>query len=420
MPTPLLDLLRLALDSHRVAIGIDQDNADLLLYECHLLVVSRFLFLTFDSNTAQVLTSLAEATSEGRGATQTNQDEALQLFREGLELFERCLGLQEFQLTEQASVRAEKSAEADGENVDMSRGNETETSEGEQWTALVEPVTKDALVDTVLAQMETLTAICTLVSSEMFSDFAWVDEYYRSILRDKIAVYVDGTERHHEAALTTAKFMCTLLDAGFRGGQLDATTYERELVAAFNQDVDLSNDPHGLCDKADAEITFITSVQAALQENLRTDPDNLSQLYTLSWKHLSIALNNLATASTIPVVQNLPGVHLRRGDCELLRYRLAETPASFDVAIKSAATLIKNAEIYYRGSARLARNEGAVDEELEASVKEAIAASIAGNAGKLSELLSGQTEAVPEIIEDMRDEGLLSKESVALIRNFLG
>ena len=32
LPTPLFDLLQIALDSHRFALKIDQDNPDLLLY----------------------------------------------------------------------------------------------------------------------------------------------------------------------------------------------------------------------------------------------------------------------------------------------------------------------------------------------------------------------------------------------------
>ena len=32
LPTPLIDLLQTALDSHRLALKIDQDNPDLLLY----------------------------------------------------------------------------------------------------------------------------------------------------------------------------------------------------------------------------------------------------------------------------------------------------------------------------------------------------------------------------------------------------
>ena len=336
------------------------------------------------------------------------------MFQEALELFQRCLGVQEFQLTQQATIAAENTTEAGGESVDIASSNRLETSEDEQWAAVLEPVTKDALVDTALAQVETLTAICALVSSQGLNDLAWVDEYYRNILRDRITLYLGSTERRNEAALMNAKFICALLDASFRSGQLEISTYERELAAAFNQDVNLSNDPHGLCDEADAEIAFIISVQLSLQENVRAQSQDPPQINHLSWKHLTKALNNLAVASKLPDVQNLSRVHLRRGDCELLRYRLAQAPASYDVAIKSAATLIKNAEVYYRGSARLARHEGSADEEREASVKEVVAASIACNTAKLAGLASNQRMAALEVIEDMRDDGLLSDESVAL------
>ena len=360
------------------------------------------------------MTSLAEAISEGKNATQKNRDEALRLFQEALELFQRCLGVQEFQLTQQATVTAENPVDFDSENADMA-SNKSEISEDERWTMILEPVTKGTLVDTALAQMETLTAVCALVSSPGLHDLAWIDEYYCNILRDRIALYVDGSERQQEAALTNAKFVSALLDASFRSGQLDIFTYERELAAAFSQDIDLSNDPHGLCDKADTEISFVTSVQVSLQENLRAQSQDLLQLNLLTWKHLTVALDNLAAAIKLPDVQNLPRIHLRRGDCELLRYRLGQAPANYDVAIKSAATLIKNAEIYYRGSAKLARNEGTVDEEREASVKELVAARIAGKAGKFTELTSDQRMALHGIIEDMRDEGLLSDESIALL-----
>jgi hypothetical protein len=371
------------------------------------------------SNTAQVLTSLAEVTSDGKTAIQTNRDEALHLFQEALEIFQRCLGIQEFQLTEQVTVAEENSTQDDGENIDMISSSTSETSENGRWATIVEPVTKDILVDTALAQLETLAAVCTLVGSKGRNHLAWIDEYYRNVLRDKIALYVDGTDRHQEAALISARFLCALLDASFRSGELEVSTYERELAAAYNQAIDLSNNPHCLCDRADSEITFSTSVQASLQENLHAQSEDLYQINTISWKHLTMALNDLAAASKLPEVQNLPRIHLRRGDCELLRYRLSEEPASYDVAVKSASTLIKNAEVYYRGSARLARNEGAADEEREASVKEVVAASIASKSGKVSELANSQMGAVTEVIGDMRDEGLLSNESIAFIDGFV-
>lgn len=373
------------------------------------------------SNTAQVLNSLAEVTSDGRTAIQTNRDEALHLFQEALEIFQRCLGIQEFQLTEQVTVADENSIEEDGENLDMVSSSTSETSENGRWATIVEPVTKDILVDTALAQLETLAAVCNLVGSEgrNRNHLAWIEEYYRNILRDKIALYVDGTDRHQEAARIRAKFLCALLDASFRSGELEVSTYERELAAAYDQASDISNDPHCLCDRADSEITFITSVQAFLHANLLAQSEDLYQINTISWKHLTMALNDLAAASKLPEVHNLPRIHLRRGDCELLRYRLGEEPASYDVAIKSAATLIKNAEVYYRGSARLARNEGAADEEREASVKEVVAAGIASKSGKVSGFANSQMGDVTEVIEDMRDEGLLSNESMAFIDGYV-
>ncbi len=283
----------------------------------------------------------------------------------------------------------------------------------------MEPVTQNVLVDTALAQLETLTAVCTLVGSQELNDVAWVDEYYRYILRDKIAFYIDGSVRYHEAALTSAKFLCALLDANFHSGGLDLSTYGRELAAAFNQGIDFSNDPHGLCDKADAEITFITSVQDSLLNHVHSNSEDLYTNNSLSWKHLTMALDCLAAALKLPEVRNLPRIHLRRGDCELLRYRLGQAPASYGIAMKSAATLIKNAEVYYRGSARLAKNEGAADEEREASVKEAVAAAIAGSSANLLKLANSQPAGVSEVIQDMREEGLLSNESITFISNLV-
>ena len=330
------------------------------------------------------------------------------------------MGVQEFQLTQQAHVAAEIPIEVDGGNVDMANSNKTEILEDEKWATILEPLTKDTLLDTALAQLETLTAICALVNSQGLHILAWVGEYYRNILRGRITVHVDGTQRRHEAVLTNAKFICALLDASFRNEKLDVFTYERELATAFGKDIDLSNDPHGLCDEADIQISFVNSVQVYLQEDLHAQSQDLSRLNILSWKHLTRALDNLAAALKLPNVQNLPRIHLRRGDCELLRYRLGQAPTNYDVAVKSAPTLIKNAEVYYRGSAKLARNEGAVDEEREASVKEIFAAGIAGNAGNagnLMELTSNHGMAALEIFEDMRDEGMLSEESIALLGN---
>lgn len=128
------------------------------------------------------------------------------------------------------------------------------------------------------------------------------------------------------------------------------------------------------------------------------------------------ALDSLTAAGKLPNAKNLPRIHLRRGDCELLRRRLGGAPLNYDLALKSASTLLKNAEIYYRGAARLARVETAADEEVEASIKETVVLAIStGYHNSLRERKDLYDSAVQEVIEEMNEEGLLWEEDRKLI-----
>lgn len=384
------------------------------------------------SNTAQVLTSLAEAISEGKKPSGSPRDEALHLFQESLELFQRCLNVQELRLTQDEENNRQEALPSPGEysaNVDNVSSPASNASEEEVWASVEEPVTREALLDTIIAQLDALTAICTLGSSNgsMLSSImkpvdrsstglAWVEDYYRTTLKDRIASYVDGSSRYREATLAQAKLTCALSDEAFRDGRLDLLTYERELNDAFNpQYLDISNDPPCLCDKADAELAFNASVQAAVPQAQSTE---LGQISTMCWKHITKALDSLTAASKLPGAQNLPRIHLRRGDCELLRLRLGDAPLKYDLAAKSAATLLKNAEVYFRGAANLAKRDPAAaeeEEQKEAEVKYAIVAGLAGDVEKLLLLLRTQRELVESITKEMRDDGLLGEESLLKI-----
>ncbi|KAF6240511.1 hypothetical protein HO173_001179 [Letharia columbiana] len=395
LPTPLIELLQTTLDSHRRALTIDQDNADLLF------------------NTAQVLTSLAEAISEGKKPTGSRGD-ALRLFQESLELFQRCLNIQEFKHTQDQKSDAQEAQlpNADSASVDNISSAASNASEEEVWASVEEPVTKDALCDTTIAQLDTLTAVCSLAPSH--ADLAWVEGNYLTTLKDKVSLYVDGSSRHHEAALAQARFTCALSDAAFRGGRLDLPTYETELNAAFTSlDLDLSNDPPSLCDKADAELAFIASVQAAVQQ---AQSSELAQISSICWKHITKALDSLTDASKLPDAQNLPRIHIRRGDCELLRMQLGDAPLYYDLAVKSAPTLLKNAEVYFRGAANLGkRDAGNEEEQNEAEVKQSIMAGLAGDTEKISLLVKARRHLVESIVEEMRDDGLLGEKSLQKI-----
>ncbi|MCJ1462187.1 hypothetical protein MMC07_000787 [Pseudocyphellaria aurata] len=398
LPDSSISPLQLALNAHKAARSIDQDNADLLF------------------NTAQVLTSLAEASSESQMASDAVREEALGMFQEALELFQRCLQVQEarFALTEeQASQVTETAGEYQGEDVDMSPPSLSDGSGDEEWATIMEPITKDTLLDTVIAQLETLTAMCGVMGSQATNGISWIEEYYRDTIQEKLRAYnlPLHAARNAEIALKTANFACALCDAGFRGGHLDLATYERELSAAFTQTPSLQSSPQALCDQADAELGFNASIQALLPTLLDTDsPHSLAHLNGLRWTHITRALDAFTAASKLPDAQNRPRIHLRRGDCELFRHRLSEASPwgqAYGPALKSAKTLVKNAETYYRGAGALARHEGAADEEREAAVKEAVTWALMGQGG---DRLAG-LEGVREVVQEMLDEDLLSEQS---------
>lgn len=102
----------------------------------------------FSSNTAQVLTSLAEAISEGKKPSRSPRDEALRLFEESLELFQRCLNVQEIKLTqdqENGKQEALSPPSANGAGMNDISNAASNASEEEVWVSVEEPVTQDTL-----------------------------------------------------------------------------------------------------------------------------------------------------------------------------------------------------------------------------------------------------------------------------------
>ena len=371
--------------------------------------------LTENSNTAQVLTSIAEATTGSRELSASQQDYCVSFLQEALGLFQRCLNLQEFkynQAQENAAQASEPSTNVGAESTGPG-GTGSNISEEEVWALIEEPITQSSLLDTAIAQLDTLTALCGLDASQGYSSLAWIEEYYRSSLQDKIHIY-QGEGTRQEATLANAKFISAISDAAFRNGRLDLVTYERELAAAYTDpDSTLANNPQFLCDRADAELTFTTSLQASIVSAQSTE---LPQLATICWKHIAKALDSLTAASKVPHALNLPRINLRRGDCEMLRLRLSEAPFNYDLAIKSMPTLLKNAEVYYRGAGALARRSKDDEGELkDAKIKEAVAVALGGDYQRLATAVNDRRDYLEATLEEMRDENLLGDESLRRI-----
>lgn len=399
LPAAQIKILHIALQSHRDALVLEQDNADVLF------------------NTAQVLTSIAEILTEPKRPKESHVQEALQFLQEALELFQRCLVLQELRYTEseqiqsmdmgsddtEAESKADKADKAD--KVDKTdkpdEPDEPDETDAEQWAAVIEPVTKDTLVDTAVAQLETLSTLCGLLALDGGNGLAWVEEYSYDLLQTKIAVYVEGTDRHNEVALARAQFVAALSEILYRDGRIDVETYQRELNTAFPASLDLSDNPEGLCAKAEA----LTSFNSAVAENSSDE-----RCMTLRWQGLATALDSLTAASKL-ATENVCKVHIARGDSEMARWRLAGPPWNYKVAQEYAATLLKNAQTYYRGAAALARRDGAAEEE-EAACKEAFAAALAGDDSKVKQL---SVDKVLAVAQDMAEDGLVPGDAVKVL-----
>lgn len=359
--------------------------------------------------------------SESKDTPEESRGQALRYFQEALEFFNRCLRLQELELPETedwANRIGETMGSSQNEEADPQGGFEQSASD-ERWATILEPVTYDTLTDTIIAQLETLTAICSLVRPYNQTEISWIEEYYSSSLNDKIMIYAGASARQNEIWLVRSRFVCARTDAAFRLGLVDISSYENEISSSFTWP-NFATDPRALCDKADAEVAFSSSIGVRLPMLLQLR--DMESLNVLRWKSLSLALNNLTTASEIPNVHNLARVHLRRGDCELLRYQLGQEPMRYDRALRSASVLIKNAGTYYRGAAGYSRSEGAPEEECEAIMKDAIAACLSGDSSKVQQILSKRElpgTALLELVEEMKEEGLLSNEDTVSIRELI-
>lgn len=268
----------------------------------------------------------------------------------------------------------------------------------ETWATIVDPITPSTLLDTIIAQVETLTVISTLEASSTAQDWplGWVEEYYQSILQTKLSALASTTTRQQEARLAEAKFRCALADAAYRSARIDLPTYRHEVQESFQYFAMSGDDPQALCDRADAELTLYASMRQQQQQQQKESSSSLPDSETsaeaqndfnkTSWKHITSALDSLTAASKLPTVQqhNLARIHLQRGDCELQRLSLGESPARYDLALQSASVLLGNAGLYYRMAGRQASSEGAMmmmmkEEGREAYVKELVVSMLASN-----------------------------------------
>jgi hypothetical protein len=281
--------------------------------------------------------------------------------------------------------------------------------ETEQWAEIIEPVTNDTLLDTVLAQLQALTTLCGIMTPDEGRGIAWTEEYSSKLLNRKIPEYVKGTVREHEVAFEKAKFLAAVAESNFRCRRIDFNTYARSIEEAFidlGELVDIMKVPEEAVAKAEAYISF----NSLLRKNKEHGQERAA--LAIRWKALTMSMDLLTAATKSPSVQNVSAIHILRGDVELLRFQLGQGDEPYDIAAKSANTLVKNAKTYYKGAAAIAEAAASPKEYQEAGVKSQIVESLMGDKGIFGGVNPPgvSTDDLWLAVADAAEEGLFTKE----------
>jgi hypothetical protein len=381
--------LQQALTSHRYALRLNPESADVLF------------------NTAQVMITIAEVVTEA--GIFSAQADSVALLREALELLSACFTRQEIIIDEQnansmeaeGGVSVEQQAPSAEPEASSSRAAENADSGDEEegeYVSVQAYITPSDLLDTARSSLTALTLLITLDDPSNVSPLAKMGI---SLIEDKIPQYlsqIDAEQRAQEepeAALERAQFHAALAVADLKLGTAAANDSLGRLQQAFD---------------ADSLVELTTTAQ-------NFSPSSAA---TTCWSTLSKAQDLYAAAVKINDAEakaRKARVYESRGDVELLRFNLATTPAAgLSAAIqKSAPTLIKNAQTYYRGAMNLFRAEGDADAAAKAEVRGLIAAMLEGKLGgnveqQVIAALGQKGDAGRAVAMDMLRESLLPED----------
>ncbi|TID26445.1 Sterol 3-beta-glucosyltransferase [Venturia nashicola] len=449
----LLELLKEALDAHRLALTIDQENPDVLF------------------NTAQVLTSFAEELNENADQDPGFKKQAVSQLQEAVELFAACLTRQEMEYTQLQEIQgaADETPSSNETEKAPPTAKRAESDQGEQWAVVLESITPDTLIETALAQLGSLSSLATVAAPTTSSLLANLSEIAIPIVTQKLPSYISllptsvpedalgnkstpflvvsnssstfhpdapahptnpQAEAKIEADLAVAVFKSALSSAEYKSKLASSETYASRIKEAFSSLIETTNTEttplpssiqilsayaDALIDLADA----VTEMDTDLSQN-----DSATTRWT-SLTHAQDLLTKVTTLLSSPGTLSsndldLPGraqIYLQRGDIELLRSRLARLPSATASISNSLPTLLKNAGVYYRGAKGLAGQDGNEQLRDEASIKAGVVKIAEGIWGggitlaTMKENFQGvEADTVRETVDEMAEEGLINEE----------
>ena len=262
-----VDLLQETLVSHRLALSINESNADALF------------------NTAQVLVSLAEALADEDPSFKV---EAIKLLQDAIEMFSSCLTRQELEYFEIKDLKLAASKEMQAnfdpsvtpdpitieqnstrrDSIrDKSAPNDLKTPDApsKQTESVIEastPVTATDLLETVQAELGALATLVSLYSPDGGTAIETLKELVTPLIAQKIPSYLSlddslppgvqdedqislrpasvSSEIRDGVHLAIAHWESSLANAQYRSGSIDVWTYADRLDQAFVPYLDLS------------------------------------------------------------------------------------------------------------------------------------------------------------------------------------
>jgi hypothetical protein len=291
-----------------------------------------------------VLTSLVEAAPDSPDSGIGNEA-ALQLLEEAVELFNRCLVQQERQYAEAQSFQSQMEQQLPGKDITTTSSTEEETSNAtgeEDWATVLQPVTTDDIMDTIIALVDTYTSFCSHLPAapESVANLANITAQLDVLISAKSALFAPlPPTRATDLTLSRANLHAAVADLSYRAHSLSLDAYTSLLTSLYSLD-----GPIAQCQHADALIALDTSIRQAYLSTGDTI------LVPARWRTLSDALSRYTAAARAPEAPNASAIHLARGDVEMQRWRLARLPYDFTTARANQAQLLANAATCYRGA----------------------------------------------------------------------
>lgn len=449
-------MLEETLNSHRHAISLNPSNTDILF------------------NTAQVLTSLAEAGLED-GTQEAAKTPARNLLEEAVDIFTGCLQKQQ-QEYEQMQAEIAK-AQASGEYqeaweddrpqpVEAKEHDDADTdsaSEGPgDWATVEEPVTPVTILETCTAQLgalitllglytpedlpsiekkaqdglltatETIPALISIIDASPDSDSEDEPEAGPTLSIGQLTATDDSTSPKEDAVLAAANFQASIAEAMYRSGRSTSTQYAQQVEQTF---ATLIKESQGTSSPGLAYVNMRSSYADALIDLASSITDSLqytasSPTFTadleIQWTALSQAQKTLTELSSAPFpsmlsASRLADVFLARGDTELFRFRIATTPGVKAAWANSKAVVVANAGVFYRGARSYAQNAGTVQTRATADSKAIVAEilkEVSSGSSTRKENWKGRSSDVAAVLGQMVEEGIVAQENAQGLLEF--